>query len=102
MQKGLEQLAQDQDRKIVPLVASQGSRVEQMTGTLSTMQQALADLTTAINRLQTQIVDVGNAVKVMQIGGAEAAERRGPAEERARATGSAGSSISRCRSTPTT
>jgi TolA-binding protein len=67
VQKGLEQLAQDQDRKIVPLVASQGSRVEQMTGTLSTMQQAVADLTAALNRLETQMVDVGNAVKVMQM-----------------------------------
>ena len=66
LQKGLAQLAQDQDRKIVPLVAEQGTRVEQANGTLTTMQQALGDLTTAINRLQTQVVDLGNAVKVIQ------------------------------------
>jgi len=66
LQKGLDQIAQDQKSGVVPAVAAQGSRVEQMSGTVNTMQQALADLTTAINKLQTQIVDVNNAVKLMQ------------------------------------
>jgi TolA-binding protein len=66
LQKGLDQIAQDQSRNIVPAVSSQGTRVEQMSGALTTMQQALADLTSAINKLQTQMVDVGNAVKLMQ------------------------------------
>jgi TolA-binding protein len=66
LQKGLDQIAQDQSRNIVPVVTAQGSRVEQMSGTVNTMQQALADLTAAINKLQTQMVDVGNAVKLMQ------------------------------------
>jgi TolA-binding protein len=66
LQKGLAQISQDQDRKIVPLVAEQGTRLEQANGVLTTMQQAVGDLTTAINRLQTQVVDLGNAVKVIQ------------------------------------
>ena len=36
-----------------------------MATSFSTVQQALADLTSGINRLQTQIVDLGNAVKVI-------------------------------------
>jgi TolA-binding protein len=63
LQKGLDQIAQDQSRNIVPVVTAQGSRVDQMNATVYTMQQALADLTAAINKLQTQIVDVSNAVK---------------------------------------
>jgi TolA-binding protein len=66
VQKGIEQLAQDQQSRMVPLIAAQGSRVDQLAGSLSTMQQGVADLTTAINRLQTQMVDVANTVKVMQ------------------------------------
>ncbi len=56
---------QEQNRNLVPQVAAQGSRVEQVATTLSTMQQALADLTGAVNRLQTQMVDLGNVVKVI-------------------------------------
>jgi TolA-binding protein len=66
LQKSLAQISQDQDRKIVPLVAEQGTRLEQANGALTTMQQAVGDLTTAINRLQTQVVDLGNVVKVIQ------------------------------------
>jgi TolA-binding protein len=55
----------DQERKLTPQLAGQGTRIDQMASSFSTMQQALADLTTGINRLQTQIVDLGNAVKVI-------------------------------------
>lgn len=56
---------QEQDKKLVPLVAAQGSRIDQVATTLSTMQQAFSDLTAAVNRLQTQVVDLGNVVKVI-------------------------------------
>jgi TolA-binding protein len=65
LQKSIAQVAQDQDRKLVPAIAQQGTRLDQFGGTLSTMQQALADLTASVNHLQTQVVDVGNAVKVI-------------------------------------
>jgi TolA-binding protein len=66
VQKGIAQIAQDQDRKVLPVVAAQGTRLDQLAAALATIQQALADQTTAINRLQTQMVDLGNAVKVIQ------------------------------------
>jgi TolA-binding protein len=65
LQKGLDQIAQDQKSNIVPVVAAQGARVEQMSGTVNTMQQAMSDLTSAINKLQTQIGDMGNTLKAM-------------------------------------
>jgi TolA-binding protein len=65
VRKGVEQLAQDQERKLIPMVAAQGSRVDQVSQSLSTMQQAFGDLTSAISRLQTQLTDLGNVVKVI-------------------------------------
>jgi TolA-binding protein len=61
MQTGL----QEQEKKLVPMVAAQGSRVDQAASSLTTMQQAFSDLTTAVTRLQTQLTDLGNAVKVI-------------------------------------
>ena len=84
LQKGLAQISQDQDRKIVPLVAEQGTRLEQANGALTTMQQAVGDLTTAINRL----ADPGDRPRQcgegdpIAAGGAET-KRRGAPEERA-------------------
>jgi TolA-binding protein len=57
--------SQEQERKIVPMVAAQSTRVDQVSSTLAQMQQAFGDLTSAINRLQTQVVDIGNNVKVI-------------------------------------
>lgn len=65
-QKTIAQIAQDQDRKVLPAIAGQAARLDQLASTLSTLQQAAADLTAAVNHLQTQVVDVGNAVKVIQ------------------------------------
>lgn len=66
LQKAVAQVAQDQTGKIVPAISEQGARLDQLGATISTMQQAIGDLTAAVNRVQTQIVDVGNAVKVLQ------------------------------------
>ncbi len=63
--KGIEQVAQDQDRKVVALIAGQGNRIDQAAGMLTVLQQAVADLTNVMNRLQTQVTDLSTAVKVM-------------------------------------
>lgn len=55
----------DQERRLTPQIAAQGSRIDQMATSFSTVQQALADLTSGINRLQTQIGDLSNFVKVI-------------------------------------
>jgi TolA-binding protein len=61
LQKSIAGIAQNQDRSI----AQQGTRLDGVASTISTMQQAVADLTASVNHLQTQVVDVGNAVKVI-------------------------------------
>jgi len=63
---GIQRSVEDQQASIAPLIAAQGSRIDQAASNLSTMQQSLADLTAVINRMQTQVTDLGNAVKVMQ------------------------------------
>jgi len=65
LQKSIAQVSQDLDRKVVPAIAQQGTRLDQFASTLSTLQQAGADLTAAVNHLQTQVVDVENAVNVI-------------------------------------
>ncbi len=65
LQKGIEDAAQEQSGKIVPAIATQGVRIDQTAQSLNQVQQAVADLTAAVNKLQTQVGDIGNAVKAM-------------------------------------
>ncbi len=60
LQKNLDQVAQ-----MPPALAAQGTRIDQATASLNTVQQAMADLTAAVNKIQAQILDVSNAVKVL-------------------------------------
>jgi TolA-binding protein len=61
VRKGVE----DQERKLTPLIAAQGTRVDQMSTSFTTMQQAFTDVTAGISRIQTQIADLSNAVKII-------------------------------------
>jgi TolA-binding protein len=51
--------------QVGPVVEAQGGRIERANESLNTVQQAVADLTAAVNRMQTQMVDVNNALKVL-------------------------------------
>jgi TolA-binding protein len=51
--------------QVGPVLESQGGRVEHTSETLNTLQQAVADLTAAVNRMQTQMVDVNNGLKAL-------------------------------------
>jgi TolA-binding protein len=51
--------------QVGPVLEAQGGRIERAGEALSTLQQAVADLTAADNRMQTQMVDVNNAVKAL-------------------------------------
>ncbi|HLH17747.1 MAG TPA: tetratricopeptide repeat protein [Bryobacteraceae bacterium] len=50
---------------VAPTIATQGVRIDQAGQSLNQVQQAVADLTAAVNKLQTQVGDIGNAVKAM-------------------------------------
>ena len=66
VQRSVDQLAQDQERKLVSPVATLGGRMDQVAGAIGTMQHAMGDLTSVITKLQAKIEDLGMAVKVLQ------------------------------------
>lgn len=66
VQHSLEQMLRDQQNKLVPPMVAMGARMDQVSTGLGTMQQAVSDLAGLMTKLQTQIGDLNNAVKVMQ------------------------------------
>jgi tol-pal system protein YbgF len=66
IQQGFQQNLRDQENKLVSPVTSLGSRMDQVSGEMRSMQQGLADLTAMVSRMQTQLTDLNNAVKVIQ------------------------------------
>jgi len=66
VQRSLEQLLRDQEVKLVPPMAAMGTRMDQVSGALGTMQQAVSDLTVVMTKLQTQLSDLNMAVKAIQ------------------------------------
>ena len=66
IQSNLAQSLRDQETKVVTPVVGLSSRMDQMSGDLRTVQQAVADLTGMITGLKTQLNDLNNAIKVMQ------------------------------------
>src|SRR5579871_933831 len=62
VQRNLEQMLRDQQNKLVPPMVTMGTRMDQVTNGLGTMQQAVTDLASLMAKLQTQIGDLSNAV----------------------------------------
>ena len=65
MQRSLDQAMRDQQTKIVPPMAAMSTRLDQVSGGMGTMQQAVSDLASMMTKLQTQIGDLNNAVKIL-------------------------------------
>jgi TolA-binding protein len=66
IQNGFSQNLQDLESKVVTPVVSLGTRMDQMSNDFRNLQNAVADLTTIVNKLQAQLTDVNNAIKVLQ------------------------------------
>jgi TolA-binding protein len=66
VERSVEQAGRQQEAKLLPPVAGLGMRMDGVAGEVRTVQQAIADLTGAVNKLHTQLTDIGNAVRVMQ------------------------------------
>ena len=62
----IEQNLRDQTDKVVTPVVGLSTRVNEMGGDLRTLSQAVSDLTALLNRIQAQLTDVSNAIKVIQ------------------------------------
>ncbi len=66
IQNNLQQSLKDQESKVAPLMVGVTSRLDSLSNDMRTTQQAVSDLTTLITKLQAQLTDLGNAVKVLQ------------------------------------
>ena len=66
IQSNLQQNLRDQESKVVAPVVGVSSRLEAVSGDVRTMQQAVTDLTALVSKMQAQLTDLGNAIKVMQ------------------------------------
>ena len=87
IQSGFQQNLRDQESKVVAPVVGMNTRMDNMAQEMRTLQQAVSDLTNLMSKMQTQLTDLGNAVKVMSApappppsptGGAQAELAGGP------------------------
>jgi TolA-binding protein len=66
IQSGLQQNVRENQEKVVAPVVGLGSRLDGVSNDMRTLQGAVSDLTTLMTKMQAQLTDLGNAVKVMQ------------------------------------
>ena len=62
----LDKNLRDQTDKVTAPVVGIGTRVNEMGGDVRTLQQAVGDLTAILGRMQAQLTDISNAIKVLQ------------------------------------
>ena len=65
IQNGFQQNVKDLESKVVAPVAGANTRIDQMSTDFRTLQQAVSDLTALMGKLQAQLTDLTNAVKVI-------------------------------------
>ena len=63
---GLQQSLQNTQDKVVAPVAGLSTRMDQMSNDLHTLGNAVSDMESLLAKMQTQLTDLNNAVKVMQ------------------------------------
>jgi tol-pal system protein YbgF len=62
----IEKNLRDQTDKVATPVVGLSTRLNEMGGDLRTLTQAVGDLTAVVNRMQVQLTDINNAIKVIQ------------------------------------
>jgi TolA-binding protein len=65
IQDGFSRNLREQESKVVTPVVGLNTRMDQMSQDMRTVQQAVSDLTGLISKMQAQLTDLNNAVKVM-------------------------------------
>jgi len=66
IQNSVAQNLRDQESKVVTPVVGLGTRIDSMANDFRMLQQAVSDLTSMVGKLQNQLTDLNNAVKVLQ------------------------------------
>ena len=64
--QNLQGLQSNLEEKVAGQVASVGARMDQMSNEFRNLQNAVSDLTLIINKLQAQLTDLNNVVKILQ------------------------------------
>jgi tol-pal system protein YbgF len=65
IQSSFQQNIRDTESKVVAPVVGLSARMDQMSNDMRTVEQAVSDLTGLMSKLQAQLTDLGNAVKVL-------------------------------------
>jgi TolA-binding protein len=66
MQSGFQDSVKSQRNEVVAPVVGLSTRMDSLSSDFRTVQQAVGDLAGSVQKLQAQLTDIGNAVKVMQ------------------------------------
>ncbi|MFB3829461.1 MAG: tol-pal system YbgF family protein [Bryobacteraceae bacterium] len=66
LESGLRQSIREQESKVVAPVAGVGTKVDQMITDFQALRESVNDLAARLSKLQTQMVDVTNAVRTIQ------------------------------------
>jgi len=65
IQSGFQQNMRDQESKVVTPVVGLNTRMDSMSQDMRTLQQAVSDLTGLMSKMQAQLTDLNNSIKVM-------------------------------------
>jgi len=65
IQSGFQQNLRDQESKVVAPVVGMNTRMDNVSQEMRTLQQAVSDLTNLMSKMQAQLTDLGNSIKVM-------------------------------------
>lgn len=66
LESGVRDRLQAQEKSLTEPVATIGTKVDQMADELRHVRESIADTNSRMGRLQAQVLDVGNAIKIMQ------------------------------------
>ncbi len=65
IQSSFQQSGNQLKDQVVGPVVGLSTRMDQVSGDVRTLQQAVADLTSAMSKISTQLSDLNNAIKVL-------------------------------------
>jgi tol-pal system protein YbgF len=65
LENGIRDRMLEQQKSLTGPVVNMGAKIDQMSTDFSTLRESIADLTERMNKMQTQLVDLNNTVKVI-------------------------------------
>ena len=75
LESGIRDRMLEQQKTLTGPVVTMGTKIDQMATDFQTLRESISDLTERMNKMQTQLVDLNNTVKVMSAPPAPASDR---------------------------